>query len=405
VSRKQVLVGLLTVLVVGTTGSVADVAWAETGGLRVVAGTGAAGSSGDGGPAIQALLRNPGGVAVAGDGTVYISDTGNHTVRAVSPAGTIGTVAGTGRLNSAAANSGPVDPADTAVPTGTKGTAFNLAAPAGLAVGPDRTLYIADTGLRRVFALTADGGLSVLAGTGAGGFSGDGGAATGAAIGLPGGLAAAADGTVYLCDVDHHRVRAVARDGVITTVAGNGGDQLTAAGGPAKRIPVGAPQRLAVDGHGVVWIVSELTLLRLDGDQLATVTGSGASTGETWGLASTGAPVASSRNSLVAVAASGETVYALDGQDQTIRRLRAGHTMDTVPTDTHSITGPIAVSAAGVVYLVDTSNSRVYSLRMPAERPTDADPTSPVPWWPFAAAGAVLLVIGAWLLIRRRSHR
>lgn len=64
--------------------------------LQVVAGTGAAGFSGDGGPAVKAKLDTPNGMAVAPDGTIYVADTDNNRVRAISPSGMISTVAGNG---------------------------------------------------------------------------------------------------------------------------------------------------------------------------------------------------------------------------------------------------------------------------------------------------------------------
>jgi hypothetical protein len=73
--------------------------------ISTVAGTGVAGSTGDGGQATAARLRNPYDVAVAGNGTIYIADRGNHKIRKVTPAGVISTVAGTGSAGSTATTS------------------------------------------------------------------------------------------------------------------------------------------------------------------------------------------------------------------------------------------------------------------------------------------------------------
>jgi sugar lactone lactonase YvrE len=200
---------IAAVAVAGVT--VVPAAYADTV-LEVVAGTGTAGSPGDGGPSSAAHLDHPTGVAVAPDRTVYISDAGNRTVRAVSPAGTITTVAGTGRAGAGAGT----------VPEGAIATRVDLGLPASLAVGPDRTVYIADAGLFLVLALSPDGRLSVLAGNGRRGDTGDGGPATKAALGSPRGLAAAPDGTVYIADPDNQRVRAVSRGGTIAMVADPG---------------------------------------------------------------------------------------------------------------------------------------------------------------------------------------
>src|SRR5690606_5024082 len=122
-----------------------QVARAEGEPAEVVAGNGTAGSSGDGGPAVQASLGTPAGVAVGPDGTLYISDQGSHTVRAVSPDGVISTIAGTGR---AAPDSGAE------IVEGAAATEVDLRLPDALAVGADGTVYIADAGLLRVFALS-----------------------------------------------------------------------------------------------------------------------------------------------------------------------------------------------------------------------------------------------------------
>ena len=70
--------------------------WTGHGTFRVVAGSGRAGFSGDGGPALRARLDQPGGMTVAPDGTLYFADTGNGRIRVISPAGTITTIAGDG---------------------------------------------------------------------------------------------------------------------------------------------------------------------------------------------------------------------------------------------------------------------------------------------------------------------
>src|SRR5215212_7108367 len=96
---RRGLGAIATAVVVGALACPPVPAWASPApvpGPTVVAGTGAAGFSGDGGAATQAQLRNPSGVGVAPDGTVYIADSGNLRVRAVAPGGTISTVAGTG---------------------------------------------------------------------------------------------------------------------------------------------------------------------------------------------------------------------------------------------------------------------------------------------------------------------
>jgi sugar lactone lactonase YvrE len=186
-------------------------------------------------------------------------------VRAITPDGTIKTVAGTGRQASGA------EP----VPAGAKGTDIALGSPSSLAVGADGTLYIADLATIRVYAMTADGVVSVRVGAGVG-------TPLDPPMGPPTGLAAAPDGTVYVGDHDNNRILAVAPGGAVSVVAGNGSLTAAAAGGPATQVPVGAPNGLAVDAVGDLWISGGLLLRRLHADQITTVTAP--ATGE-WGTA------------------------------------------------------------------------------------------------------------------------
>jgi sugar lactone lactonase YvrE len=101
-----------------------------------VAGTGAAGFSGDGGRAINANLNGPLGLAVVPDGTLYIADTQNHRIRKVDPTGTISTVVGSG-TRGFSGDGGPATRASLDVPT-------------SVAVAGDGSLYIADSSNRRI---------------------------------------------------------------------------------------------------------------------------------------------------------------------------------------------------------------------------------------------------------------
>jgi RHS repeat-associated protein len=174
--------------------------------ITTLAGTGSPGYSGDGSSALHAELNNPSSVAVCAHGIVYVSDSGNHAVRKITPDGIIHTVAGTGT----AGYSGDAGPAVLA----------QLDSPKGLAVNAECSIYIADSGNRRVRRIGPDKRISTLAGTGAeesGGF-GDRGPAVSAAFRLPCDVAVAADGAILIADLDDSRIRRVGNDGIITTV-------------------------------------------------------------------------------------------------------------------------------------------------------------------------------------------
>ena len=176
---------------------------------------------GDGGPATQAELGVPEGVAVGPDGRVYISEVVGARVRRVDASGIITTVAGTGTPGF----SGDGGPATSAM----------LSDPHGVAVAPDGTLYIADRSNHRIRRVDANGIITTVAGTGAYGFSGDGGPATLAQLNEPFGVALGPDGSLYIADTFNHRTRRVGPDGIITTVAGPGANGVLGDGGPATQ--------------------------------------------------------------------------------------------------------------------------------------------------------------------------
>lgn len=208
---------------------------APDGTIFTIAGDGTPDLSGDGGPAAAASLNAPTDVAVLGDGSILIADSGNHRIRRIAPGGTITTLAGTER--GLAGDGGPASLA-------------RLDTPTELAPLADGGLLVADTGNHRIRRVAADGTMSTAAGT-ARGFSGDGGPATVAALDGPRGVAVAADGGFLIADAGNRRIRRVAPDGTITTVAG-GGVGFDAEGGPASAAALGAPADVAPIGRGLI---------------------------------------------------------------------------------------------------------------------------------------------------------
>src|SRR5262249_18283971 len=157
------------------------------------AGNGVGGFGGDGGPATQANLLNPYGVAVGPDGSLYIADTGNDRIRKVWPSGVITTVAGIGEKGF----------------TGDDGPAIsaNITTPLMVAVGLDGSLYIADSNNNRIRRVGPDGIITTVAGNGA---SSDGEAnplpATQMSLKHPAAVTVSSDGSLYIADSGHHRI-------------------------------------------------------------------------------------------------------------------------------------------------------------------------------------------------------
>ena len=192
--------------------------------ITTVAGSGSTGEfgggfGGDGGAATGARLSSPAGMALDGAGNLYIADGWNHRIRKVDAAGTITTVAGSGRsgLGSMGGYSGDGGPA----------TAAQLYAPAGVALDGAGNLYIADLLNHRIRKVDSAGVITTVAGSGEvgfgeGGFGGDGGPATAAQLNFPEGVALDGAGNLYISDTRNQRIRKVDAAGVITTVAGYG---------------------------------------------------------------------------------------------------------------------------------------------------------------------------------------
>ena len=201
-----------------------------------VAETGTAGNSGDDGPATDAQLNEPIGVAVTADGGFLIADTGNHVVREVSAAGVITRVAGTGT----AGNSGDDGPA----------TDAQLNNPIEVAVTADGGFLIADAVNQEVREVSAAGVITRVAGTGTAGNSGDDGPATDAQLNVPDGVAVTADGGFLIADAVNHVVREVSAAGVITRVAGTGTAGNSGDDGPATDAQLNNPARVAVTADG-----------------------------------------------------------------------------------------------------------------------------------------------------------
>jgi sugar lactone lactonase YvrE len=180
-----------------------------TGVITTIAGVGRYGHGGDGGPATAARLASPQALALGADGTVYVADTRNARVRRIDPGtGIVTTIAGTGA---------PGDGGD-----GGPATAARLSLPRGLTLGPDGSLYVADAGAHRVRRVDPAGVITTVAGVGQRGCTGDGGPAADAALAAPSGLALGPEGGLYIADAANNRIRRVTPDGRITTYAGNG---------------------------------------------------------------------------------------------------------------------------------------------------------------------------------------
>jgi sugar lactone lactonase YvrE len=164
--------------------------------ITTVAGTGAAGFSGDGGPASAAQLNGPSGVLIDGAGNIFIADRLNNRVRKIDTSGTITTVAGNGT------EGGSID--------GHPATDGPVVWPVGLQIAPDGSLIIAESGFASIRRVDAKGIISTIAGNGIPGYSGDGGPASFATLDAPMGIAYDSSGNLLIADSQNDAIRNVA---------------------------------------------------------------------------------------------------------------------------------------------------------------------------------------------------
>ena len=265
------------------------------------------GNGGDGGPATSvalSFLRNNqvSGVVPDTSGRIYIVE--RNRVRRVSNTGIITTIAGTGTwegnsdeggaatstLLSGLSGGVAVDTSGnvyisnnnkiqmvtstgiirTFAGTGSRGsigddgpaTSAELNYPQGVAMDISGKLYIADYNKIRMVARS--GTITTIAGTGNAGFSGDSGAAISAQLNAPQGVAVDTSGNVFIADTNNGRIRMVTSAGAITTVAGTGTYGSSGDGGPATSIMLNGPIAVAVDARGKLYIAEALSsIIRL----------------------------------------------------------------------------------------------------------------------------------------------
>lgn len=196
--------------------------------------------SGDGGAATASTLFQPNSVWVDQSGSVFIADLKDEVVRKVSTTGIITTVAG---------NNFPTSTGD-----GGQATSASMTWPCAVVGDNAGNLYISACNDNRVRRVGPDGTISTYAGNGVGGFGGDGGKATSASLHFPYGLAMDPAGNLYIADSQNNRIRKVATDGTITTVAGTGTAGAAGDGGPATGAQLKNPYAVAVDPSGSIII-------------------------------------------------------------------------------------------------------------------------------------------------------
>jgi DNA-binding beta-propeller fold protein YncE len=225
---------------------------AKTKVITTVAGTGAPGFSGDGGPATKAQLRQPHSIALDSHGGLLICDIGNHRIRRVDLS--------TGMMSTYAGTSERKVPADGAPLAGAP-----LNGPRAIAIDPQGNLYVVLREGNSVYRIDPKAGVVThVAGTGEKGHDGDGGPAKQAKLNGPKGVSWAPDNSLYIADTESHTIRRIdLKTGIITTVVGTG-ERGDGPDGDPLQCKLSRPHGIFVSSKGVVYIGdSESNRLRM----------------------------------------------------------------------------------------------------------------------------------------------
>ena len=289
--------------------------------VTTVAGTaGDAGYSGDGGPATSAKINGPRAVTVDSKGNLYISDTGNSRIRKVDTNGDISTL-----------------------------VAANF--PYQLAVDASDNLYIAEYGNNVVKKVdVSTGNASTYAGTGQYAYSGDGGQAVNAEIRGPLGIAFDNSGNLYIAQTDNHVIRKVDANGIISTFAGSG--EAGYLEGERNSAKFDNPSTLAVDSKGNVYVTdtSNNRIRKITKDGIVTtIAGNGTRSYSDGNATAVNAIIGSSYGIYVD---KNDNIYFSDTGNRVIRKITPRKTTLKVPSEYASIQTAIDYAISGDTILV-----------------------------------------------------
>ncbi len=309
--------------------------------INTIAGTSNPNFGGDGRPATLARLFKPTSVAVDGNGTIYIADTGNDRIRQVDSTGIITSLSGSGY---------------------------------GITVDAGGNIYMAVPDSHVIRKRTPEGLITTVAGTGVQGYSGDGGAATAAQLKYPSSVAVDKLGNLYIADVSNNRIRKVDPTGVITTVAGNGVLGSGEDGTVATAFSLYRPQGIAIDTYGNLYIADtgNQRVRKVNPDGIVTTVAGNGSVGS---AGDGGSATSAQLNNPVSIIIEGDSnLYIVDSANQRIRKINSSGIVTTIAGNGNagfSGDGGIAINAElnnpsgialdknGNFYIADVSNDRI----------------------------------------------
>jgi NHL repeat len=304
------------------------------------------------GPAAEARFSNPADMAFDSAGNLYVADSGNHTIRKVTPAGVVTTLAGA--------------PGITGSADGT-GAAARFFAPTGVAIGSNGDVYVADRLNDTIRKITAAGVVTTLAGT-AGAHDGADGTGAAAHFSFPASVAVDGAGNLYVADEGNQTIRKVTAAGVVTTLAGTAGSGGSADGtGAAARF--GRPVGVAIDSAGNLYVADQSNFTIRKVTAAGVVTTLAGTPGIFDSVDGTGAAASFFAPSGVAVDSAG-IVYVADRNNNTLRKITAAGVVTTL-AGTPRIIGSadsagaaarfdwptsVEIDSSGNVYVADLNN-------------------------------------------------
>ncbi|HLG98029.1 MAG TPA: hypothetical protein VKX49_17065 [Bryobacteraceae bacterium] len=325
--------------------------------VSVFAGGGTETTS-DGGPATEAALASPRGLVFDSQGNLDIAEVFCNCIRQVSPGGIISTLY-------------------TAPRSTVSGRVPNIE---GLAIDAQDNLYFTEWFGNVVMKVAPNGTATNIAGTGSPGFSGDGGPAASAELNGPSGVTLDSNGNILVADTRNHRIRKITPDGTITTIAGTGTCGFSGDGGPALAAELCLPAQVLFDSSGNL-LISDYGNRRVRAiapdSTIVTLAGSGAidkNLGNP-GSSGDGGPEIHATFALIgrAVFDKSGNLFVSDAQANNIRKISADGTVSTIAGTGQSgysgdggpalqaqllRPGPVSVGPDGALYVI-TGDSRV----------------------------------------------
>jgi sugar lactone lactonase YvrE len=306
------------------------------------------------GSAREARFFNPGGVASDSTGNVYVTDSGNHTIRKITAAGVVSTFAGM------AGSSGSADGS---------GNAARFTSPYGIAIDSANNLYVADSGNHTIRKITSGGVVSTFAGT-AGSSGSEDGSGAAARFNNPHGIAIDSNGHIYVADTANHTIRSISASGMVTAFAGLANNSGTMDGiGTVARFY--SPQGLATDSAGNVYVADtgNHAIRIINPNSGVSIFAGKPGSGDSLD----GSGIAARFNMPRGIAIDGAgTIYVADSGNNTIRKITAG--VVATFAGTAGVYGDadgsgaaaefkspysVATDNAGNVYVADTYNNTI----------------------------------------------